>query len=206
MYVEVQKGMYGLPQAGLLAQILLEERLKKHGYEQSKITPVFWKHKGRPICFTLVVDDFGVKYVGKEHARHLISVLKEHHEISEDWEGKKYVGLTFYWDYEKNGSMCPCHALIRFKDGTPRRSQDQTYQHTVSTYGARKQFAEAPDGTVLLDKENKNCAASDSHFPVLCKSSRQHILVALSTLVLEQASPENNTMKKVLLLIDYAAS
>ena len=99
--------MYGLPQAGLLAQILLEEQLKNHEYEQSKITPVFWKHKGRPICFTLVVDDFGVKYVGKEHARHLISVLKEHYEISEDWEGKKYVGLTFDWDYEKNGSMCP---------------------------------------------------------------------------------------------------
>ena len=91
MYVEVQKGMYSLPQAGLLAQILFKERLKKHGYEQSKITPGFWKHKGRPICFTLMVDDFRVKYDGKEHARHLISVLKEHYEISEYWEGKKYV-------------------------------------------------------------------------------------------------------------------
>ena len=65
MYLEVQKGMYGLLQVGLLAHILLEERLKKHGYEQSKITPVFWKHKGRPICFTLVVDDSVVKYVEK---------------------------------------------------------------------------------------------------------------------------------------------
>ena len=77
-----------MPQAGLLTQTLLEERSKKHGYEQSKITPGFQKHKGRPICFTLVVDDFGVKYVEKEHARHLISALKEHYEISEDWEGK----------------------------------------------------------------------------------------------------------------------
>ena len=88
VYVEVWKGMYGLPQAGLLAQILLEERLQKHGYEQSKLTPGFWKQKGRPICFTLVVDDFGVKYVRKERARHLVSVLKEHYEISEYWEGK----------------------------------------------------------------------------------------------------------------------
>ena len=29
VYIEVQKGMYGLPQAGLLAQELLEKRLKK---------------------------------------------------------------------------------------------------------------------------------------------------------------------------------
>ena len=51
VYVEVRKGMYGLPQAGLLAQQLLEKRLEKHGYTQSKQTPGLWKHKWRPICF-----------------------------------------------------------------------------------------------------------------------------------------------------------
>ena len=57
VYVEVKKGMYRLPQAGVLEQILLEERLQKNGYEQSKLTPGFWKHRGGPICFTLVVDN-----------------------------------------------------------------------------------------------------------------------------------------------------
>ena len=43
VYIEVRKGMYGLPQAaGLLAQELLEKRLEKHGYKQSKHTPGFW--------------------------------------------------------------------------------------------------------------------------------------------------------------------
>jgi hypothetical protein len=32
LYVEVRKGMYGLPQAGLLANVLLAKRLAKHGY------------------------------------------------------------------------------------------------------------------------------------------------------------------------------
>ena len=63
--IEVTKGMYGLPQVGLLAHELLEERLNKHGYFQSKLVPGLWTHKTRPITFTLVVDDFGVKYVGK---------------------------------------------------------------------------------------------------------------------------------------------
>ncbi len=31
VYIEVRKGMYGLPQAGILAQKLLEEWLNKHG-------------------------------------------------------------------------------------------------------------------------------------------------------------------------------
>ena len=79
VYVEIRKGMYGLPQAGLLAQELLEQRLGKQGYTQSKVTPGFWTHSWRPISFILVVDDFEVKYVGKEHADHLVRVLKEHY-------------------------------------------------------------------------------------------------------------------------------
>ena len=58
--MEVSKGMYGLPQAGLLAQELLQKRLAKHEYHQSEIIPDLWKHESRPIMFTLVVDDFGV--------------------------------------------------------------------------------------------------------------------------------------------------
>ena len=76
--------MYGLPQAGLLAQKLLEKPLGVHGYTQSKYIPGYWSHETRPISFSQVVDDFGVKYVGKEHADHLIAVLKEHYEITEE--------------------------------------------------------------------------------------------------------------------------
>jgi len=32
VYMEIQKGMYGLPQAGVLADKLLKERLARHGY------------------------------------------------------------------------------------------------------------------------------------------------------------------------------
>jgi hypothetical protein len=39
VYCEIQKGMYGLPQAGIITQQLLEERLEKHGYRQSQTTP-----------------------------------------------------------------------------------------------------------------------------------------------------------------------
>jgi hypothetical protein len=95
IYVEIQKGMYGLPQAGILAQELLEKQLNEHDYSQSKVVPGLWTHKIRPISFTLVVNDFGVKYVGKEHAMHLISILNENYKISEDWSGSKYIGITF---------------------------------------------------------------------------------------------------------------
>ena len=93
VYIEVLKGMYGLPQAGLLAQELLEKRLAKHGYYQSNIVPGLWKHKTRKIVFTLVVDDFGIKYVNKSDAEHLMAVLKKDYEVTEDWNGERYIGM-----------------------------------------------------------------------------------------------------------------
>ena len=59
------KGMYGLLQAGLLANELLKKWLNEHGYQQSKLVAGLWKHDWRPIQFTLAGNDFGVKYVGK---------------------------------------------------------------------------------------------------------------------------------------------
>ena len=89
VYVAIKKGMYGLPQAGILAQELLEQRLNSHSYHQSRYTPGLWTHDWRPICFTLVVDDFGVKYVGSEHADHLINAIKETYDVTKDWDGKR---------------------------------------------------------------------------------------------------------------------
>ena len=89
IYVGIRKVIYGLPQSGLLARELLEQRSQKQGYTQIKVTPGFWTHAWRLIRFTLVVHDFGVKYVEKEHADHLVQVLKEQYETSEDWGGKQ---------------------------------------------------------------------------------------------------------------------
>ncbi len=100
IYIMATKGMYRLPQAGLIANKLLESRLNKHGYRQSKLVPGLWRYDTRPIQFTLVVDDFGVKYVGKENALHLKHALKEHYQLTCDWDGCQYIGITLDWDYQ----------------------------------------------------------------------------------------------------------
>ncbi len=88
VYCEIRKGMYGLPQAGIIAQELLAKRLKEHGYSQSKTTPGLWKQEWRPIIFSLVVDDFGVKYVGEEHAQHLLKTIQKYYQCSFEKEGE----------------------------------------------------------------------------------------------------------------------
>ena len=98
VYFEIRNGMYGLPQAGILAQKLLEKRMNAKGYRQSDICPNFWKHDWRPIAFSLCVENFGVKYVDKQHTDHLMNSLKEDYTISHEWAGKQYIGLTINWD------------------------------------------------------------------------------------------------------------
>ena len=39
------------------------------------------------------MDDFGIKYVGKEHALHLLNILELNYDITTDWEGTKFAGI-----------------------------------------------------------------------------------------------------------------
>ena len=72
VYLEMHHTVWGLPQAGILANKLLWKSLLPHGYFKCPNTPGLWKHSMCPILFTLVMENFGVKYVskGKEHINH----------------------------------------------------------------------------------------------------------------------------------------
>ena len=43
--------------------------------------PGLWKHVYFPVSFKLVVDDFGIKYVGKQHKDNLLNELKQEYTI-----------------------------------------------------------------------------------------------------------------------------
>ena len=53
--------------------------------------PEYWQHDWQPISFTLVVDNFGVKYVNKDDVEHLISSLSQDYTINTNWEGMLYL-------------------------------------------------------------------------------------------------------------------
>jgi hypothetical protein len=101
VYIEIRKGMYGLKQAGLLANQLLQQKLEPYGYYPTRHTPGLWIHKTKPIAFTLFVDDFAIKYVGKENAHHFRNALLRSYEITTDWGGTVYSGMTHTLDSQK---------------------------------------------------------------------------------------------------------
>ena len=66
LYCEIGKGIYGLTQAGKLANTLLRQHLATCRYIECMHTLCFWRKIFRPVQLTLVVDNFGVKVFGVE--------------------------------------------------------------------------------------------------------------------------------------------
>ena len=61
----------------------------------------------------LIVDDFGIEYVRNQDADHLASVLKKHHDISQDWEGNKFAGIDLDWNYSTKHCDRTCRLFMR---------------------------------------------------------------------------------------------
>jgi hypothetical protein len=97
--VEVTKSIYGLKQAGIIAQKRLIDHLSAHDYVQAPNTRGLFRHTTRPIAFSLVVDDFGVKYRDKADVEDLLKVLRQLYVVKEDWTGDSYIGLTINHDF-----------------------------------------------------------------------------------------------------------
>ena len=94
---EVVKSLYGLPHAGKIAQDALIKHLATHGYHQTTTTCLF-RHDSNGVAFTLVVDDFGVKFKNKAAAQHLIDCLNIRYPITVNWNASKYLGMTLRFD------------------------------------------------------------------------------------------------------------
>ena len=80
VYCEMQQLMCGIPQADNIANNLLTQHIEPYSYYHIWHTPGFYNHKWRPTMFSLVVDVFGVQYVGEKHAIHLCNTIKRYYE------------------------------------------------------------------------------------------------------------------------------
>jgi hypothetical protein len=84
----------GLPQSGRLTNYRLVNLLAPYSYAPMPITLGLWKYNEWTTNFTLVVDNFGVKYMDRADAEHLMTTLQKLYNVrSIDWTGTKYCGI-----------------------------------------------------------------------------------------------------------------
>jgi Reverse transcriptase (RNA-dependent DNA polymerase) len=212
VYVLVRKGMYGLKQAGCLANDQLTVFLAQDGYHPVPLTPGLWKHDTRNISFTLVVDDFGIKYTNKADFDHLVASLRKHYTISVDETGSKYCGLTIDWDYENR--VCEIsmpgyieRALLRFQHPTPAEPEQSPHECPVPEYGKKTQYAPDPDLSPALDlSETKRVQEVLGMLLYYARAVDPMLLTAIGTLSSQQAKGTQKTMSAVTQLLNYCAT
>jgi hypothetical protein len=202
--------MYGLPQAGILANKLLRKRLGRHGYFEVQHTPGLWKHVSRPVWFNLCVDDFGVKYIGDENLKHLFQALRtETYEIVEDWAGDLYCGINLEWNYKARwvDIAMPVYAiknLTRYNHPPPLKPQHCPYTPNPIVYGKDNQAPTPGDTSPLLDAAGKRRIQQIvGSFLYYARAVDPTILMALSAIAAQQSAPTEETLARVNQFLDY---
>ena len=168
IYFKITKGVYGLKQAGKLANDLLTERLAAHGYYQCATTPGLWRHKWRPIMFVLIVDDFGIEYCDRRHAEHLLTALQETYKVTTDWTGTKFAGIDIAWDYKLRTCRLTMNAyiadvLLKYGHTKLAKPQHAPHKHREIVYGAKMQLIPDTD-TSESSQLNDPCHALRRQF------------------------------------------
>ena len=92
---EMHKGACCLNQAGMLANDMSNKQLRLEECCQTSTTPGLWRHEWWHVVLALVVDDFRVDHVVKEHVKHLTNTLHLHCDVSEDWAGENTSASIF---------------------------------------------------------------------------------------------------------------
>jgi hypothetical protein len=211
VYIEIRKGMYGLKQAGLLANQLLQTWLAPFGYYPARHTPGLWLHKTRPICFTLVVDDFAVKYVGKQHAEHLRNALLQTYELTTDWTATVYSGMTLKWDYEIRTCDISMpgyvsNVLSKFQHDAPKHPQHTPYRYVTPVYGAKTQYATKDETPPLTAKQFLTIQKVTGSVLYYARAVDPTVLIPLNDIATEQTKATEKTQAATDQLLDYLAT
>jgi hypothetical protein len=212
LYMEIRKGMYGLPQSGIIANKLLRKRLAPHGYYEVPNTPGLWKHTTRPVTFTLVVDNFGIKSVGDEHAKHLIDTLKLYYTVETDWTGGLYCGIKLEWNYLRRyvDISMPQYVpdkLREFGHTAPKRPQNTPHPSPEARFGKSAQETTPPDTSEPLPASGKKRVQQIvGSFLYYGRAVDITILKTLNTLSRQQSKPTVTTAKHTDHLLNYLAT
>jgi hypothetical protein len=104
------------------------------------------------------VDDFTVKYVGKQHAEHLRDALLRTYELTTDWKATVYCDMTLKWDYKNRTCDISMpgyvsNVLSKFQHDAPKHPQHTPSRYVMPVYGAKTQYATTDKTPPLTAKQ-----------------------------------------------------
>ena len=91
--------------------------------------------------FSLLVENFGVKYVGEQNAKQLWDTIKNYYELAELWAGALYCSVKLDWYYKKRTvdiyiTGYTKAALHKYQNIRPKISHNELHKRNRPHYGA----------------------------------------------------------------------
>ncbi|KAL7479185.1 hypothetical protein ACHAW6_004929, partial [Cyclotella cf. meneghiniana] len=210
VYAHIEKGMYCLSQAGLLAKNLLASCLDAHGYYQCQFTPGLWHHKWYLVTFSLVVDNFGIKTVGLTHAKHQKEALQNYYTVSVDWTGELFCVISLTWNYHGKtiDLSMPGYidkALKQFQHVPPSQPQHAPYKSSPIQFGNSKQISLSDTTASLTPPQIKHIQQVVGTLLYYSQAVDPTLAAALSAIASRQAQGAEAVMEACKQLLDYVA-
>jgi hypothetical protein len=174
--------------------------------------PGLWHHVTWPISFTLIVNDFGVKYVSKNNVNHLIESIKSTYTFTKDWTGNLYCGITLKWDYVNQHVVISMPTYIKKKLQEygriiPTRLHSCPYHPKPRKFDTEAQAPLPPDATHPLNavgiKQVQQIVGSNLYY---AQAIDMTILMVLSLITVEQTKATEQTMGQCIDLLNYLAT
>ena len=210
VYAKVKKAWYGLKQSGKIAHDDLVQHLAKYGYKKLPFTEGLFKHETRDIAFSLVVDDFAIKYTHKEDADHLIECMGAKYPFKVDWEAKQYIGIHLKWNYADDDRSVTLsmpdyvtEALAELKHATPKQHYYGPSHMEEPAYGQKVQYAKTDDSELLNPILIKFIQRTTGKFLYYARAIDNTMLHALNNIASSRNTAE--TMRATKYFLNYAA-
>jgi hypothetical protein len=211
--VRVDNSIYGLPQAGRIAQLKLTDLLSRNGYRQAANTPCLFIHESRRIAFTLVVDDFAVKYAAREDVDHLLSVIRQLYDVTADWTGSRYLGLHLTFDKANRSvtTSMPNYVTSGLRRFGVTRNSKPTHSplpYVAPNYGSKSPQSDSPDTSAPVHslERKKRIQQIIGYFLYYSRALDSTMLCTLSKLASRQSAPTLGLEADVEHFLQYAAT
>ena len=156
-------------------------------------------------------ENFGVNYVDKDDAEHLISSIKANYGLTVDWTGNLYCGISLDCDYVNRWVDISMPGYIKkmmqeYGHVIPTRLQMCPYSPEPKKIGSEAQAPLPTNESPKLDEKGiKRIQQIVGSILYYARTVDMTVLVALSTIAIDQTKATKQTMDRCIQLLDYLA-
>jgi hypothetical protein len=142
----------------------------------------------------------------------LETLLRDYEAVTVDWCGSLFCGITLDWNYEDWHVTLSMPGYVQavleeFKHPLPAPIEHQPYLHASPQYGVALQLTDPADDSPLLDEDgNKQIQRLTGKFLYYAQAVDSPMLVALSTLALQQTKGMAKTATVTIKFLNYCAT